>query len=306
MTPEDEGGEDQIKDEEVWACLTPADLEIDLEDLEADDPSCAEHAELEQVLGKMTAFASGNSDAIASGLQKLCAEAEMLQFNLAAMVAKVACGCLGQNERTDKAKLPLVKLPWPSVAQSLAEYEQRLAVLPECMAVTRELHLALDKVDPRQDAKDINRDTLEVNGLQVFGAQGGYQAAVDAVAHALDADGSQTQAQLLLSLLNRTTSGFVAFEEVLRLLDGPEVVISPESAKARPLELAITCDEHWVALGRAHTRYAVHRSDASGCLAAVDAFVCFRLSSQMLHLAQTSELKVPATVLMYRSGANTT
>lgn len=34
-----------------------------------------------------------------------------------------------------------------------------------------DLHFAASKLDVRQDEKDINRDRLEVNGVEVFGAQ---------------------------------------------------------------------------------------------------------------------------------------
>ncbi|CAE7878665.1 unnamed protein product, partial [Symbiodinium microadriaticum] len=79
------------------------------------------------------------------------------------------------------------------------------------------------------------------------------------------------------------------------LYDCPDVVVvSPESAAARPLEAAITGG---VVLGRAHTRYAVHRTDGEGRVASVDVYVAFRCSGQSL---QKEELEVPARVLMYR------
>ncbi|CAL1167836.1 unnamed protein product [Cladocopium goreaui] len=133
--------------------------------------------------------------------------------------------------------------------------------------------------------------------------KGGYHAAVRAIAEVLDHGRGFgcSAAQMLLSVLNRTTSGFMAFEEVLKLLEADVVVISPESASARPLELSIVGG---MALGRAHTRYAVHRADASGQLLSVDAFVCFRVEGEKLQqLVEQVELKVACNILIYKSPA---
>ncbi|CAJ1358090.1 unnamed protein product [Effrenium voratum] len=322
MTAGDEDSvneDEEEEEEEVWACLGPADLEADLA---AAEPQAAElRRSLEVDIDFFTARHAADRK-MASGLQRLCAEAELLQFNLASMVAKVAHGPLapgpaswgpGSNVFGPEAQVPLPSLSLAVPGGSgLAEYLERLAALPRCVAVARDLHFAASKLDVRQDEKDINRDRLEVNGVEVFGAQGGYQAAVAAVVGALRAgdaaaglpawgEEATCAAQLLLSNLNRTTSGFVAFEEILKLLDSPEVVISPESAKARPLEAALTGG---VALARAHTRYAVHRAEG-GRLAAFDVFVCFRVASTALRqLAAGAELQVPARVLIYRSEAD--
>merc|ERR1712060_100900 len=87
--------------------------------------------------------------------------------------------------------------------------------------------------------------------------------------------------EMLLGVLNRTNSGFAAFEEVLRMFDCQDVVIiSPDSSAARPLEVAVLSG---CALGRAHTRYAVRRADAAGDpLAVVDADFTFRLHTTLL------------------------
>merc|ERR1712129_298309 len=122
--------------------------------------------------------------------------------------------------------------------------------------------------------------------MGVSGAQGGYAAAVEAIARGLSSAAAAGMAgqvkatehasQLMLSVLNRTSSGFAAFEEVLRLFDCLDVVvISPDSAAAHPLEVAVLSG---CALGCAHTRYAVRRADAAGDpLAIVDAEYTFRL-----------------------------
>lgn len=283
-------------DEEVWACLTGADLAADLAGLDGAGP--AEAAEVQRLLGEAAVISNESDQKIASSLQKLCAEAEQMQFNLASMVARItppgplaprATGGVPSAvaEGWDvQASPPALNFRWPSSAASLEDYEERLRAMPAAVAIRRELQLSLSKLDCRQDEKDINRDTLEVNGLEVKGAEGGYHAAVRAIAKVLDRGtgrGCSEAAQMLLSVLNRTTSGFMAFEEVLKLLESDVVVISPESAAARPLELSIVgATTAATALGRAHTRYGVHRADASGQLLSVDAFVCFRVEGEKL------------------------
>eukprot|EP00434_Breviolum_minutum_P002334 symbB.v1.2.002060.t1/scaffold76.1/size347525/9 len=315
MTPEQEDAE-SANDEEVWACLTSADLAADLATLEGDEGDDGIAEEVTRVWKDAAVLSSDFDNLIASRLQQFCAEAEQMQFNLASMVSKVAApGPLappGVSETVscvagaELQALPVAQhFPWPSSAQTLPEYQQRLVAMPSCVALRRELQLSLSKLDCRQDEKDINRDVLEVNGLEVKGSEGGYHAAVNSISHALHLHAgmgnTREAAQLLLSILNRTTSGFLAFEEALMLLNAPDfVVLSPESAKARPLELAIVGG---MAMGRAHTRYAVHRADASGELLAVDAFVCFRVSPEMLKqlVDEKLDLKVPVTILIYKS-----
>lgn len=255
---------------ETWACLSSADLEADLE----------ESVDVSDLGSFASVFASLDSEALAVRLQKLCADVELFQFNQAALVSS-----LGITEAVPLAQAlpPSLSLPWPSGAHDVLDYEQRLRALPSCLALVGSLRL---ETDARQDEKDLNRDVLSVNGQQIVGHEGGYQQALKVV-EALKPGGAP-----ILSALNRTTSGFAAFQEVLRLLDSPYVVISPESAKARPLEAAITGQ---VAMGRAHTRYAVHLADASRRMATVDAFVCFRMASV------TQEL--PCSILLYCSMA---
>lgn len=328
------GSDDEPGDsEEVWACLTRSDLDADLRECDeavADAGNSASRS-AEDLRGTLTgeAFAGEAIDTevfisrhtadqeLSTGLQQLYAEVEMLQFNVASMVALLTQGPLrapepqpapsgaarafGVEAQAALAALPTLSLP--ASAASLADYQERLKSLPPCLALPRDLRLSSRRLDPRQDEKDINRDRLEVNGVEVRGAEGGYNAAVATIAEALQADSpdlpadaARRAAQLLLGALNRTTSGFIAFEEVLRLYDCPDVVVvSPESAAARPLEAAITGG---VVLGRAHTRYAVHRTDGEGRVASVDVYVAFRCSGQSL---QKEELEVPARVLMYRS-----
>ncbi|CAJ1377337.1 unnamed protein product [Effrenium voratum] len=228
MTAGDEDSvneDEEEEEEEVWACLGPADLEADLA---AAEPQAAElRRSLEVDIDFFTARHAADRK-MASGLQRLCAEAELLQFNLASMVAKVAHGPLAPGPASwgpgSDVFGPEAQVPLPSLSlavpggSGLAEYLERLAALPRCVAVARDLHFAASKLDVRQDEKDINRDRLEVNGVEVFGAQGGYQAAVAAVVGALRAgdaaaglpawgEEATCAAQLLLSNLNRASGG---------------------------------------------------------------------------------------------------
>eukprot|EP00928_Gymnodinium_smaydae_P030925 TRINITY_DN22859_c0_g4_i1.p1 TRINITY_DN22859_c0_g4~~TRINITY_DN22859_c0_g4_i1.p1 ORF type:complete len:378 (+),score=108.83 TRINITY_DN22859_c0_g4_i1:64-1197(+) len=197
------------------------------------------------------------------------------------------------------------------------EYKRLLAGFPPELVVRRSLRLCVGDVNQYQDKKDIGRDQLIVNGRLISGAQGGYAAAVGAIAASLGeasrwAEGSADRAaRLLLSVLNRTSSGFTAFEEVLRLYDCQDaVIVSPESAQARPLELSVL---EGVALGRAHTRYAVRLPDGSGePLLVVDAVFVFRVETSALRQLAADKAggedpdswpasTVPALVLLSRS-----
>eukprot|EP00933_Yihiella_yeosuensis_P072069 TRINITY_DN8035_c0_g1_i5.p1 TRINITY_DN8035_c0_g1~~TRINITY_DN8035_c0_g1_i5.p1 ORF type:complete len:359 (-),score=88.51 TRINITY_DN8035_c0_g1_i5:166-1242(-) len=278
---------------------------------------------------------------VSADLHGILAEVETMQFKTAALVAAIAHGPLRPPQTSEcggkwiglpakdvfgpNVALPAPPMPvspsYPSDATNLEDYEQRLAALPSALFIGRELRMAVKALDRYQDAKDINRDNLIVNGREISGARGGYEAAVEAIAEGLRAGeaavGRETwpseaqtlAAQLLLGVLNRTTSGFAAFEEVLKLLNCDDVVVvSPESAAAEPLQAAITGG---VALGRAHTRYAIHRCDGSGKIAVFDAFFSFRVDSDSLRrlatpedsraTASEDEIEVPAVVLLQRS-----
>eukprot|EP00927_Polykrikos_kofoidii_P026844 TRINITY_DN23835_c0_g1_i1.p1 TRINITY_DN23835_c0_g1~~TRINITY_DN23835_c0_g1_i1.p1 ORF type:complete len:371 (+),score=77.24 TRINITY_DN23835_c0_g1_i1:91-1203(+) len=202
----------------------------------------------------------------------------------------------GLGARANAAPPSGLDAPAPSSATGgLVDYQRLLEGLPPALFVERRLRLSFGDVNTYQDSKDIGRDNLVINGVAIAGACGGYTAAVAALKAALQqADATawhggarggeiavERGAQLLLSVLNRTSSGFAAFEEVLRLFDCPEVVVvSPESAQAKPLEATVL---EGVVLGRAHTRYSVVQADGSGApLAVIDAVFVFRVSTAML------------------------
>eukprot|EP00439_Symbiodinium_sp_Y106_P038417 s116_g4.t1 len=112
--------------EEVWACLTRSDLDADLR--ECDD------ADTEVFISRHTA-----DQELSAGLQQLYAEVEMLQFNVASMVALLTQGPLrppeprpppsgaarafGVEAQAALAALPTLSLP--ASAASLADYQER-------------------------------------------------------------------------------------------------------------------------------------------------------------------------------------
>lgn len=242
---------------------------------------------------------------IAVELQEVLIQVETQQFNAASLVASLVHGPLRPPVRpsTDlwiglpaekvfgpnaaPTAPPPLELIEPATAEDLPDYERRLSALPNALFVTRKLSLCVGDVDRHQDQKDIGRDELVMNGKPLHGAKGGYEGALAVVSSALQAEGTAAndanyEGQLLLSVLNRTCSGFAAFEEVFRLFNCQDVVVlSPESAAARPLEAVIIGG---VALGRAHTRYAVRRADGSHDepLTVIDAVFCFRITTSTL------------------------
>lgn len=246
-------------------------------------------------------------DGIAAELQEVLVQVEMQQFDAASLVASLVHGPLQPPVQhasdtwvglpADKvfglaaapAAPPPLELSKPAGASSLQDYERRAKALPHALFLSRELRLCVGDVDRRQDQKDIGRDELVVNGQAISGAKGGYEEALATVAAALragdaaawPAEADEHAAQLFLSVLNRTCSGFAAFEEVLRLFNCHDVVIvSPESAAARPLEAVVLGG---VALGHAHTRYAVRRADdGDSPLTVVDAVFVFRIATSTL------------------------
>lgn len=246
---------------------------------------------------------------ISADLQGALMEVEDLQFASAKLVALLAHGPLKAPSTNSRLAISVEDLfgplsaprppadlitQLPSSASNLVSYQHRLAALPRALFVPKSIRLCVGDVNQYQDSKDINRDELLVNGLHISGASGGYSAAVTALADSLRAascdEGGQVwndkaeelAAQLLLSILNRTSSGCLLLEEIFRIFDCPEVVnVAPESAAAKPLEALVIGG---IVLGRAHIPYKVVRSDLSGSpLARIDAFFTFRICTSMLN-----------------------
>jgi hypothetical protein len=246
---------------------------------------------------------------IASDLQCALTQVEDLQFASASLVALLTHGPLKApgssispvgismeeafGPSTAPQPPPALEFESPATAVNLVAYQHRLAALPRAFFIPRCIKLCMGDVNRYQDTKDINRDSLLVNGVAISGAHGGYDAAVTALADGLRAassdaggrtwhgDTEDLAAQLLLGTLNRTSSGFIAFEEVLQLLNCPDaVIVAPESAAAKPLEAVVIGG---LVMGRAHTRYSVRRFDGSNApLVMVDAVFCFRVTTSVL------------------------
>ena len=161
----------------------------------------------------------------------------------------------------------------PSTTSSLSSYEHALSQSASlCLPVTNEVlsHLAEFDVDPHkftaQDVKDIQRDSVCVNGCVLSGSELGYDSILAAVAHVV---GGDEMAAKVLSVGNRTFSGGVAFERVLQTFanDGL-VIIAPDSAAAESIDIIAVGN---CALIRGHTRYVVRSVTDGRELCAVNA-----------------------------------
>ncbi|CAD7972220.1 unnamed protein product [Amoebophrya sp. A120] len=201
--------------------------------------------------------------------------------------------------------------------------EQRVAVTGTSTGTTssdktaaEQFMAAANRKTDKQNQKDLQRDTLRVNGRTFAstpypetleftarallqkpssGSSGSPSEFLpptttkitttatatttnldDAVATLEDRFGRNTlhRARTLLSRVNRTVSGGLAFEKVLLSFGQiPGVFVVPESKNAAPLELLCGPD---VALGRAHTQYRILSEERPDCVVGVvDAFFVF-------------------------------
>ena len=104
-----------------------------------------------------------------------------------------------------------------------------------------------------QDKKDLERDSVNINGNLFVGAETGYEGIVNFLSHIV---GNEIVPRLALSIANRTFSGGVAFDQVMRHFHVENLVsIAPISAQAEPLDIAVVPER--CVLIRAHTRYAL-------------------------------------------------
>ncbi len=140
------------------------------------------------------------------------------------------------------------------------ELDQKSAVL--CVNVSSQLsdHL-LDRewTEPagsKQDAKDIARDSVVVNGGAVLtGADLEYDEILKKLSQQLE--NNNKSAALILSVACRTFSGGTVFEEVLRFF--PNQMVAPVSRDAAPLDIVLVQGKG--CLIRAHTRYALQKEE---------------------------------------------
>eukprot|EP00644_Phytophthora_capsici_P006607 jgi/Phyca11/550291/estExt2_Genewise1Plus.C_PHYCAscaffold_360327 len=115
----------------------------------------------------------------------------------------------------------------------------------------------LSEAEIFQDAKDVKRDELQINGVKVEGTRG-YDAVVDALQHELEhvlarqvgktpeqtpmavSNALQSVAMAVLHASNRTESGGCSYELLSKFLNNHEmdrVLLRPDSARAAPLEV---------------------------------------------------------------------
>ena len=133
-------------------------------------------------------------------------------------------------------------------------------------------HASLFLSDPpsfiSQDTKDIQRDSVCLNGQLLVGSEcGGYSTILDALVECITAGGLhgddewedvETLGQVVLSIANRTFSGGIAFDEILKNFPSLNWLVSPISNEAQPLDIIISGSRAFV---RAHTRYLVIPGD---------------------------------------------
>jgi hypothetical protein len=152
----------------------------------------------------------------------------------------------------------------PSSARSLEQYTRLLeAVSSVCLPVTP-LLLSHLRIDTRtQDVKDIQRDSVVVNGQLLTGASSGYQKIVNSIAKQITAPvDAEEIAQKSLSVANRTFSGGISLDHVLKIFGSDDLVlVVPVSAEAEPLDVTVVAGEK--VLIRAHTKYRLEPADGS-------------------------------------------
>jgi hypothetical protein len=125
-----------------------------------------------------------------------------------------------------------------------------------------------------QDVKDIQRDTLSVNGEKLIGSEVGYDKIVIAIAKWIKSTVDVEEiAKTALSVANRTFSGGIAFDNVMATFNAdPLVLVVPISAEAEPLDITVVDKADGPSiLVRAHTKYRLETAETSESLAIVNA-----------------------------------
>ena len=142
---------------------------------------------------------------------------------------------------------------FPSAAADFEQYQSLLAqtdIFSFCIAD----EVAKQNLLPpkyQQDVKDLQRDSVCINGQFFCGAECGYEAIL---AHLVQLVGEP--ASRALSIANRTFSGGVAFDQVMRCFASDGIVaIAPLSAEAEPLDIVVVPKRG--ILIRAQTKYAL-------------------------------------------------
>ena len=157
----------------------------------------------------------------------------------------------------------------PSSATSMDEY---LAMVRQwnlvCVSVTPALSTHI--VDAHQDQKDLQRDCVRINGEVLNGSVVGYPSILKQLSEA--ACGDTALATRSLSVANRTFSGGVSFDQVMRFFANEQLVfLAPDSTSAEPLD--VVAGDNGVVHVKAHTRYSVFGEKDGRNLFSVDAFL---------------------------------
>ncbi|RMX65456.1 hypothetical protein DD238_005348 [Peronospora effusa] len=136
-------------------------------------------------------------------------------------------------------------------------YVQQILAVSSNEAGTKSHIPTLSDAEILQDAKDIGRDELLINGIRVGGAKG-YDAVVDALQRELElvlarqvgmtpeqtpmavSNALQSVAMAVVHASNRTESGGCSYELLSKFLSNHKmnrVLLRPDSARAAPLEV---------------------------------------------------------------------
>jgi len=216
-------------------------------------------------------------------LQHAKSQLERCLFRLEDLVINYACvlaGMTGDGPGIDAfLDVPLnmdIKPQLPSAAKDLNEYHRLCKEFPNILRISIDCEFA-HEVDEYQDGKDLQRDSLVLNGEFISGADYGYKKIVEEVTHWCS---SEKTAKKILQALNRTFSGGTAFDHVLQTFGTDFVDITPASAEAKPLTVAVSPT---AAIGSAHTRYLVFAENAGAQILEVNAFFTFRMVHGKMH-----------------------
>lgn len=120
---------------------------------------------------------------------------------------------------------------------------------------------ATKKDETHQDTRDVERDTVIINGQSMRGVQVKYQGVVDSLVHVLQeaekwitSDSTSCNeerhksalnrfARAILNTGNRTNSGGNAYESIMLLVGGsPHALVTPDSDEAEPICIDISLD----------------------------------------------------------------
>jgi hypothetical protein len=180
----------------------------------------------------------------------------------------------------------------PSKALSVEEYVKRFSEMGTvCVSVTTHCLSHMQSFEsPTQDMKDIQRDSVVVNGKIFRGAESGYQRIVNEIAKGITDPliDAEEIARKSLSVANRTFSGGIAFDHVIRTLQ-PEkddlVVIVPVSAEAEPLDIAVVENRNQI-LVRAHTKYRIEDHNTGGPIGTVNACLLAEVRAERIQTSR--------------------